>query len=463
MIPLAFVDVETTGLSPSEDRIAEIGVVTVDGERVEHWTALLAASSRATDPVSATTGRLPTFREVASGLACRLAGSLLVAHNARFDYAFLRAEFDRVGIAFTPQVLCTVALSRRLHPHLPHHDLDSLALQHRLAVETRHRALPDADLLWQWWQLMRRRCAPDVLAAAIATLLAGPVLPAGLDPRMIERLPEAPGAYVFRGDDGTALFAGAAGNLRRQVENYFRVDRASRRALEFAHRVGSIHWHATRGIVGARLHAALLDRARPATARAAAAPVYTWQLVPDVNPAISISKLDFRRVECASHSFGIFATERRAKNALVRLAAGHHLCHRLLGIGGEDATGCTACRVNCRDCRCSDPVERSRGLVRTLAALRPLRVFEWPFPGPLGIRERDEIHVVDRWHFLGTARDDSELLELLQCGAGEFDGRLYRMLSRILPRLPAARLIDLSPLVATSCGTPSRVREPLPW
>ena len=43
---LAFVDVETTGLSPTEDRIAEIGVVTVDEGRIERWATLLQPSSR---------------------------------------------------------------------------------------------------------------------------------------------------------------------------------------------------------------------------------------------------------------------------------------------------------------------------------------------------------------------------------------------------------------------------------
>jgi DNA polymerase-3 subunit epsilon len=93
--PLAFVDVETTGLSPAANRIAEIGVVTVDGDRIDRWTTLIKVSRRrateSTDCAEALdTVPAPSFGDIATELARRLSGRLLVAHNARFDHAFLR-------------------------------------------------------------------------------------------------------------------------------------------------------------------------------------------------------------------------------------------------------------------------------------------------------------------------------------------------------------------------------------
>ena len=133
--PLAFVDIETTGLSPSADRIAEIGVITVDGKRIERWTTLFRTTShrgrRAADRLDADAA--PVFEKIAPGVARKLRGRLMVAHNARFDHAFLRAEFDRVGIVLDADVLCSVMLSRKLYPQLAHHDLDSLVEYHRLA------------------------------------------------------------------------------------------------------------------------------------------------------------------------------------------------------------------------------------------------------------------------------------------------------------------------------------------
>ena len=202
---LAFVDLETTGLSPGADRITEIGVVTVDSDGIHEWTTLvnpgtpISEHSRlfngiASDIVAAA----PRFKVVAADLAARLAGRLFIAHNARFDFGFLKVEFRRVGIEFQPQVVCSVMLSRKLYAQFARHDLDSLMERHALTAETRHRALPDAQVLWQFWRVLQSEHAPEHLASVIEELLAGPVLPGHLDPSLIDRLPDAPGVYVLK-------------------------------------------------------------------------------------------------------------------------------------------------------------------------------------------------------------------------------------------------------------------------
>ena len=141
---LAFVDVETTGLDPTTDRIAEIGVVTVDERASAEWGTFVV-QKRGAEPRAprASAGSIhslpataPTFKDIALELAQRLAGRLFVAHNARFDYAFVKAEFARARIAFDAPVLCTVMLSRRLYPCAASHDLDALigGFRRRLAA-----------------------------------------------------------------------------------------------------------------------------------------------------------------------------------------------------------------------------------------------------------------------------------------------------------------------------------------
>jgi DNA polymerase-3 subunit epsilon len=177
--PLAFVDVETTGLSPTENRIAEIGVVTVDGERVDRWTTLLKTSPRreSASPAASTqptaTTRLSFATSQPNSLK-RLSGRLLVAHNARFDHAFLAAEFDRVGIAFNPDVVCSVMLSRRLYPHLTHHDLDSLASVTGCARRRGTARCRMPISCGSGGRSIHRQCSADAIADTIAKLLAGP-------------------------------------------------------------------------------------------------------------------------------------------------------------------------------------------------------------------------------------------------------------------------------------------------
>jgi len=462
------VDVETTGLSPGEDRIAEIGVVTVDGDRIDRWTTLLKTSSRreSTFPAGSGTEKLanaPFFRDIATELAQRLSGRLLIAHNARFDHSFLTAEFERVGVAFHPEVLCSVMLSRKLHPHLAHHDLDSLIECHGLRVETRHRALPDADLVWQWWQVIHGLHPEAGIGKAIRDLLAGPVLPPQLDPSLIERLPKAPGAYVFHGEHNQALVVGAAANLRLHVLSYFRVDQATDKALEYSHRITNITWRATRGLLGAQLHAAALAGALLETAtRKMSSTSFTWQLAPETVPSVTVVPL----VDCGilpmAESFGIFPSERKALNALARFAVKQRLCQVVLGLSGSVSTACPACPVDQPGRGCLGKIDRKKQLMRVFAALDPLRLPTWPHRGPVGIRERSDLHVVDHWQFLGTAQNESELYALLENHQRAFDRRLHRLLNRTLSRLPQSKIVDLSRYANSaecSAGVPGDVQS----
>src|SRR4051812_2896077 len=159
--PLAVVDLETTGTRPAADRITEIGVLEVRGfEVVSEWSTLVNPGVSVPSEVQALTGitypmlaGAPRFAELARDLHERLAGRVFVAHNARFDYGFLRREFDRAGIKFHARAVCSVRLSKRLYPRERGHDLDSLIARHGIRCDARHRALGDADALWQFLRI----------------------------------------------------------------------------------------------------------------------------------------------------------------------------------------------------------------------------------------------------------------------------------------------------------------------
>jgi DNA polymerase-3 subunit epsilon len=107
--------VETTGTTSTGDRITEVGIVRVeDGELVEEWSTLVNPECSIPEDIQALTGisnamvrDAPTFHEIRREVHDRLADHLFVAHNARFDYGFIKNEFRRSEIAFTADVLCT--------------------------------------------------------------------------------------------------------------------------------------------------------------------------------------------------------------------------------------------------------------------------------------------------------------------------------------------------------------------
>jgi DNA polymerase-3 subunit epsilon len=90
--------------------------------------------------------------------------------------------------------------------------------------------------------------------------------------------------------------------------------------------------------------------------------------------------------------------------------------------------------------------------MRVFASMRPLRLPAWPHRGPIGIRERSDIHVVDRWQFLGTAQNESEVCALLENNHVEFDRRFHRLLGRAMPRVPTSRIVDLSRYAVSDCS-----------
>ncbi len=153
-VSFVVVDVETTGGSPeSGDRITEIGAVTVQGAEIRDTWETLVDPQRPIPPVVTALTRItsdmvrgkPTFEQVSGKVAEVLAGKVFVAHNAIFDWRFIRAELGRsAGHRLVGERLCTVRLARAVLPHLRRRSLDSLSNHFGISNHARHRALGDA-------------------------------------------------------------------------------------------------------------------------------------------------------------------------------------------------------------------------------------------------------------------------------------------------------------------------------
>jgi DNA polymerase-3 subunit epsilon len=459
---LAFVDVETTGLGADHHRIAEVGVVTVDdGNVADAWDALLDPGRRIADLphefgaeppyfCADRASELPRFRDIARALAARLDGRLVVAHNARFDYAYLKAEFERAGIGFAPQVVCSVMLSRRLYPAVDAHDLDALCARFGIAVDVRHRALPDARLLQQAWAAIARDVGAKRFAKAVAALLAEPLLPPQLDLGLIDALPERAGVFAFLDVDDRPLLIGRAANLRRHVKRYFHADRDCARADAIAGRLARIRHEPASGPLDARLRELGLRDAL-GLARKGLQSALSIAVDPAAVPAATIVALRERNA-AERDLYGLFATERMAKNALARIAARDGVCAAYAGLAPAGACDCARDGTAPPDVlHAHDP----RNLMRLVAGLSPLRLQSWPFAGPIAIRERRTVHVFDRWEHLGSVRSGSDVHAALQQRRRGFDPRVYGLLVLALPRVPRRSL----QVLATAAQRPPRDAE----
>src|SRR5688500_4714932 len=211
--PLAIVDLETTGGQPGWDRVTEIGVIEVDGFEVSaEWSTLVNPGAAIPGAIQALTGitnemvaGAPRFADLAGELYERLAGRVFVAHNARFDYGFLRREFERAGVKFMARTLCTVRLSRRLYAAHAGHSLDSLIARHGIACKARHRALGDADAVWQFLRIAAREHGEEVLSVAARQVAKQPSLPRQMGRAGVGALHGGPGVDGCGGAGGGAL------------------------------------------------------------------------------------------------------------------------------------------------------------------------------------------------------------------------------------------------------------------
>ena len=472
---IAFVDLETTGTAPTGDRVTEIGIVrVVDGGLAEEWSTLVNPECSIPEEIQALTGisnamvrDKPTFAEVRREVAERLDGHVFVAHNARFDYGFLKNEFRRVEIPFTADVLCTVRLSRRLFPEAPGHSLDAIIARHRLedAVQGdaqsrtgRHSALGDARVLWRFVQALYRDKAREEVEAAVKRLLKIPSLPPQLAPDALEGLPEGAGVYRFYGVNDLPIYIGKSVNLRDRIRSHFSSDYRSANDVRLSGEIRRIEVEETAGELGALLREARLVKEL--------LPLHNHRLrrklnacflrMPDMSSApemLLARDIDWTaRAPDAETLYGPFATRAHAKAMLEGIAGEHGLCWRQLG--WEKRGGpCFARQV--RKCRGACLGEETPGQhnLRLATALAAHRLRDWPWPGRVAVRESHpdgrftEAHVFERWSHVGTARSDDELADLAEARIEiDFDPDIYRILvSYLAKHRGAARPLTAAP------------------
>ena len=458
--PLAIVDLETTGVHPAHDRVTEIAVVEVnDGAIAAEWSTLVNPETAIPPAIQALTGitnamvaGAPKFAELAGELHERLAGRMFVAHNARFDYGFLRHEFDRAGLRFQAQTLCTVKLSRRLYPEHARHNLDSLIERHGLACGARHRALGDAQAVWHFLRVACEERGAEALGAAARSIARQPTLPAHIDRAAVDAIPDAPGVYILYGDAGAPLYVGKSIAMRSRVLRHFADDVRSSKEMQIAREVRSIDWQRTAGELGALLREAELVKTL--------APLHNRRLRrPGELCGFSFDGEELRLVQIPeidpqslSAIHGIFRSKRAALEALRGLADEHGLCLRTLGFdpAGKPRGPCFRQQIGRCAGACAGRESPRAHLARLAGALSRLKTFAWPWRGPIGVLEEDpgrdatEVHVLDHWCWLSTARSQTEVGEILERSRRpRFDLDQYRVLARHLGR-GRARVLELA-------------------
>ena len=455
--PLAFVDIETTGGNSDRDRITEVAVITLQDGQLYEWSRLINPGVFIPQNIQRLTGidhnliaNEPPFAEVAREIYEQLEGKIFIAHNARFDYGFLKASFKRADLDFRAKVLCTVKLSRLLFPEQPRHNLDTIIATHQLTVSSRHRALGDAQVLEQFWDLCIRRFGVNRLQESVKALLAHPSLPPKIDEKLIEAIPDRPGVYLFYAENRVPIYIGKSNALKTRVLGHFSSALSVRKEMKLSMQVADIDWIETAGEIGALLLESRLIKEKLPSLNIKlrrSKDLCAWRFMPNDGNVITpqLVRHDDLQPGVQEHLYGLFYSRNEAMKTLQSIAKKNELCEGLLGIE-KLVPGKSCFGFQVKQCRgaCVGAESLESYHLRLMLALKKFKVSVWPFKTPIGIREGNELHLIDHWCYLGTAINEEEVFELLSAGKPEFDLDIYKIIKKFLKIIDKNNIVPLS-------------------
>lgn len=228
----AIVDIETTGGYAANHRITEIAIYHHDGMQVtDTFHTLINPGRNIPYYITGLTGitsemvfGAPTFETIAKDVFAKLDGKVFVAHNAHFDYSFLKKEFESIGINWQAKKLCTVRLSRKIIPGLRSYSLGSLAESLGIAITNRHRAGGDAAATVRIFDQLLQRDRDSYILKALKRSSGETILPPNLPKEQFDKLPAKCGVYYFHDAHGKVIYVGKAINIKKRIAGHFTGD-----------------------------------------------------------------------------------------------------------------------------------------------------------------------------------------------------------------------------------------------
>lgn len=333
----AILDIETTGGKYNEEGITEIAIHRFDGQKVVDKFISLVNPEKAIQPfVVNLTGinnkmlrTAPKFHEVAKRIVEITQDTVIVAHNAQFDYRILRTEFRRLGYNFERKTLCTVDLSKALLPNAESYSLGKLVRSLGIPVSDRHRANGDALATVKLFKLLLTKDSEkSIIKEVIRKETQGELSEKQLD--IVRSMPSETGVFYAHNKDGEVIYLSKSTNIKKRVNQLFtRSSTKFRKLIKETKKV-------TFELTGSELVALLkehqeLIKNRPKYNIVPKKRMFSHALCGSTNDKgyIELSVLPYR--ECKD-KLGVFNGMFSAKNHLYKITEEFVLCDKLNGI-----------------------------------------------------------------------------------------------------------------------------------
>ena len=271
----------------------------------------------------------PKFYEVAKRIVEITEDTILVAHNAQFDYRILRTEFRRLGFEFKRKTLCTVELSKNLIPDQKSYSLGKLTRALGIPVADRHRAAGDAFATVKLFQmLIDKDLKKNIIQEAIRQEPKYQLEPKHLD--IIERLPSITGVYYMHKADGEIIYIGKSKNIKKRINQHF--TNTTHKSKKMQLHVAAVTYESCGSeLVSLLKESEAIKQNKPIYNRALRRTIFTHALYSFVDDNgyinLKIDKVDGRKKPITT-----FSNRQSAKSFMFKIVEDYNLCQKLTGI-----------------------------------------------------------------------------------------------------------------------------------
>ena len=328
----AIIDVETTGLSPAGEKITEIAIYVHDGKKIiDEYVSLVNPEKKIPYRIVQMTGitnhmvvDAPKFYEIAKQIVELTNDKIIVGHNVKFDYGFLRHEFKSLGYDFRSNTMDTVKLSRKLIPGRRSYGLGKLCKDLDIDNHARHRASGDALATTRLFELLLSldNNLQDIKTSGVQS------------PRnksLVEDLPKKPGVYYFYNGDGELIYVGKSVNIHDRVLSHLN-NNLHKRALEMKDAITDVEFKLTgNDLVALLLESAEIKKHQPFYNRQQRRTFFNYGLYSFTDDDGYIN-LKITRIVDKLAPLYTYSSLQEGRNHLFNLVENYQLCQKLCGL-----------------------------------------------------------------------------------------------------------------------------------
>jgi DNA polymerase-3 subunit epsilon len=336
----AIIDIETTGGSARIEKITEIAIYLHDGNQITgEFVSLVNPERNIPWFITNLTGitnemveDAPRFYEIARTIVELTEGRTFVAHNAKFDYSFIRQEFKSLGFNYNRNILDTVALSRKLFPGHRSYSLGNICRDLSISINGRHRAAGDALATVKLFEMLVEM---DLEVNGSRSVLMKNTRISKLNPKLdvtkIDNIPDEPGIYYFYNENGDLIYIGKSRNLQQRISTHL-SNNTTNRSMEMRDLIADIDWERT----GSELIALLKESSeikenKPIYNRAQRRTGFQWGIFSFVDKNGYIN-YRYGTIDTEDSPVSVFTSKEKTKSKLNSIVETYGLCQKLSGL-----------------------------------------------------------------------------------------------------------------------------------